>query len=156
MGIAYPTDIFITVENYPSEFLRTPKHFSSKAQLSPNLKTSNGLLSQRPTTFAILQFVLKVLKIVGQCPFDYERDQRGGAYSFSWTSFDVIQSFVVAIIASFGWFTFLTHHGLKKFIIFSPAYVSLLLVYVHIKPGINFLRLLLQDTPHVYAFGAAL
>ena len=120
MGVMYPPNILKTVQDRPSEFLGTPKHVPSSPMFAQSLQITNRLLSKIPSSFGILQFVFKILKILGQVPFIYDRNGGDGAYSFAWSSFGAIQSFVAAIIASFVWFILLTHHGLKKYVIFGP------------------------------------
>ena len=86
------------------------------------------LLSKLPHNFAILKFVLKLLRILGLAAFNCERnvtkDRLCSPYSFKYGEFHSLLPLMSAILASFGSFVFLTHIGLKKFFIFPPGFVN--------------------------------
>ena len=155
MGVKYPPNNFTTGQGRMSTFLGSEKPVHSSLVSAQSLQMmTNHLFSKMPTSFNILEFVLKILKILGQRPFTYERNGVNGAYSFSWSSFHITQSLVAAVIASLIWFIFLTHHGLKQFVIFGPGYVFIITCLVipdgRFHAGLNLSPSVLQDTPFVY------
>ena len=125
--IMYPPGNTLAAEVQQVKFLAKSKPFAPTAVLPPFLKKRNRLFKKMPSSFEVLQFILNILKILGHCPFNYDVDGGVEAYSFSWSSFGTIQSLVAAFTASFCWFVFLTHHGLKHFLIFTPEYDLILL-----------------------------
>ena len=155
MGVKLPPNIFMTGQGPMSTFRGSVKPIRSNPESSQSLQTTtNHLFSKIPTRFGILEFVLKILKILGQRPFTYERNGDDRAYSFSWFSLDIIQSLLAAVIASLIWFIFLTHHGLKHFVIFGPGYVLIITCLVipdcRFDAALKLSRSLLQDTSFVY------
>ena len=92
-----------------------------------------------PDNFRALQVVLKLLRLLGQAPFKY--DELHGLYSFLWTSLPTMLTLLASTLASFGMFIYLTHIGLKKFIIFPPGcvqYSTLLFLFLFPKFSVTF------------------
>ena len=80
------------------------------------------ILAKFPRNFNVLQVTLKLLRLLGLAPFSY--DDSNGLYSFTWASLPIQLTLLASTLASFGTFIFLTHIGLKKFLIFPPGYVN--------------------------------
>ena len=108
----YPILLDIAFENS-----KTVRSYTAPALTRP--LSLFALLARLPKNLDIVEFFLKLLKLLGQAPFCF--DAKRSKYFFAWSSLDVVMSLAVASMTLFGWFIFISHMAFKKFTVFGPG-----------------------------------